>query len=83
METMTVNVCTDCIMWAANRDDSGNGLEWTREAFVKGMEGIAHLSPVEGEDGLMSTHFSWHYCDICSVPLGGDRVECVAVLAGE
>lgn len=74
-------ICTDCLMIVANGDDSGiEDPEAHREAMDEGMEGIVRVVPGDwacdacqypeyGCDGF----FSWSPCDLCRVPLAGDR----------
>lgn len=77
MSEITVNICIDCLLWAVNRDDSGASDEWSRDAYARGMTGLAYIAtPDEPE-----SHFSWQDCDICGA-IPGDRIECLAVVAG-
>lgn len=34
-----------------------------------------HLSPISDENGNWNEYFSWRPCEVCSSPLGGNRID--------
>ncbi len=38
--------------------------------------GLNNLSAKSDDNGTMEPFFSWHPCQCCGDPLGGDRYEC-------
>lgn len=72
LETMEdAAICTDCLMYLCNGDvphDDDPRHPW---------EGVGDNTPWfsfwHKEDG--ESFFSWHRCDNCERPLGGDRHE--------
>lgn len=77
-ETIELAACADCLVWVANRDDSGMDDDERAETVrskchdLQTNEGVVLIS--EGED----LGFSWQACEICD-GLAGDRYRMVAV----
>ena len=83
-EITELEICTDCLMVAANGESEGadEGYEWP--ADMDGWivsPGHAHTVELCGADVVNGTadcpydegSFSWVPCDVCRRPLGGDR----------
>lgn len=64
-----LEVCGDCVMWIANRDDTGSAEDF-HERFDAGTEGLADLTIDDTED--YQAHFSAARCHLCGA-LAGDR----------
>lgn len=64
-----LEVCSDCLMWAANADDSGAGDDWSPERYSAGLEALGAVDLIaQGEE----EGFSHQACPICGA-LPGDR----------
>jgi hypothetical protein len=77
MASNTYEVCVDCLMFAVNGDlpeDDARAAE-VLAGFDSGrMQG--HLVP----SGDCEGYFSWHGCDVCCSPLGGDRYDMEGII---
>lgn len=79
---MNLDICTDCAMWWANRDDSGSTRTGDEivAAFEDEWDGWRDVTTgqypgviVTGNDA----HFSHRSCDSCGDHLAGDRIGAV------
>ncbi len=72
-----LSICSDCLLWIANGDDSSLSAETVSEAaHLLAVQTSAALEPgttvfLGGDDEW----FSWAPCDACGTLLGGSRHE--------
>lgn len=69
-----LSICTDCLIWQANGDDSGFSEAPEAELHNHAVR-TAPFVIVDGE-GL---GFSWSSCDVCGENLGGDRFRAFTI----
>lgn len=72
-------LCSDCTMWAANRDDSGATPEWVQrvdDGFTRAVVGLFIPIPGEADEGIHC--FSRMPCDGCGDRLHGVRCEAIS-----
>lgn len=66
-------VCSDCLMWIANNDDSGNDDEWNRTEVDK------TLSEYDVTIGDDEHDFSTVRCSVCGTDLHGYRHSVILI----
>lgn len=80
IDTYQISICTDCLIWHANADDTGF-CDCTVECVdehhhaIREAKQLGNMPPVRsvivGGDG--DGYFSSSRCDGCGTTLGGDR----------
>lgn len=68
---MEFYICPDCLMWAANRDDSGASSDWPKNGERDYIGGFIPILDADGETD--SYPFSTAECDGCGDRLAGTR----------
>ena len=69
-------LCSDCALWAANRDDLGADQDWRERVAVGGvLARIGAFVPQTGDEGEGIHPFSTVPCDGCGTHLAGYRIE--------
>jgi hypothetical protein len=70
-----LQLCDDCVLWAANNDDSGASESWLQRVTPEARSRIGTLVPLSGES--RRTAFSTSDCHGCGDTLAGSRTEAV------
>lgn len=65
--------CSDCLLWVANNDDSGNSEEWNRTEVDKTLN---EFNVTIGDD---EKEFSSSRCTICGTDLAGYRMSVILI----
>ena len=88
MDIFTLDVCVDCLMYAAGYSDRELGAP-APPAVAEGFARIARdnspkpvmINPGGFEEDESESYFSWSHCEVCLSSLGGDRHP-VTVMVG-
>ena len=86
-ETISLDVCVDCILWLANGDTDEDG-DWSPEDILEEWDGW-HLHAggtceyCEDSEEPCEGWFSSSPCDCCGSSLGGSRHHATALLFEE
>ncbi|WP_336794086.1 hypothetical protein [Gordonia malaquae] len=68
-EYVEADVCSDCLLWIENRDDSGASSDWDRASVEQTLKTYEVLVSDESDEFSRST------CGACGTDLAGHRTE--------